>query len=150
VVRLIPVVVLGSNPEEGKNGAVEKGLQGLGQANSRQRLVEAVEGAGEQAGLLTGGDEKAAFRQEPVQALSGGMGGCLDHPGCPATAGFVEAFVDFRSLSPVCGGVPEIPCEEWRHRRPVPKVVGHQGRAFGKAREDLEFQSVLPVSGLAG
>jgi hypothetical protein len=55
VVGFLPVMVLGSDPEQSQDRALEKGLQGLCQPNRGECLIEAVQGPCKKPRLLTGG-----------------------------------------------------------------------------------------------
>ncbi len=69
VVDLGPVVVLGRDGERGQDRELEPCLQLCCQVNGAERFVDGEQRAGEEAGLLAGGDEHPALVYDPLQPV---------------------------------------------------------------------------------
>ncbi len=107
VIRLVPIMVLGCDPEECENGSLQERFQLLGKTNRCEGLIETVKGTSEESGLLTGGNEVPALLQERLQPGRNRLGGSLDHgegssPGVP-----MESLVHLPGLVQVRFRVPE-------------------------------------------
>ncbi len=70
VVHLFPVVVLGSHGEQRHDRNAQPLFELLGEPERGERLVQGVQGADEQAGLLAGGHENAAALDDAVELLA--------------------------------------------------------------------------------
>ncbi len=137
VARLLPVVVLGRHPEEGEDGALEELLEGVGQRDCGERLVEGVERSPEEGGLLPRGHHEPSFRHDALQTLPGGVArdvDCLRH-GLQRRG--IEPLRHLPRLLPVGPGIGPVAAVERRHGLRARHVSLRQGVSGGTAYAEL-------------
>ena len=82
VVAFREVVVVARDPEHGNHGHLARPFEPPCQGDRRQRLVDRVEGTGEETWLLAGRDDEHLTRRQPLATRPGRGGG--DHAGVHA------------------------------------------------------------------
>ena len=87
MIGLGEVVIVPGNPEHGNHRHTAVALQALRQCDGGERLVDRVQGAGEQPGLLPGGDAQHFTGGEPLAPRAGKTGGEDVRSDAPRLAG---------------------------------------------------------------
>ena len=93
VVHLCPIVVLRGTPEYGQDGDSKLRFEVLGESDGGKSLVNCEERAGEEPGLLPGGDDRAASGDEAFQPLPRAIGGRCDCSGDAVQEGQMAALL---------------------------------------------------------